>query len=144
MPLNAPQTERIADLDWLIHELRQLSAVRDVVPFDEKPGPLPSVTDMLREWYDECRDVLTPILFDAPSVMGAAESLDDVLLASITLRTDWLNRLNAESYDWSRIVVEEQGRPYSASEILELVVRQERGLFKEILERFHTIQKPVP
>jgi hypothetical protein len=144
MPPTAPQTDRLNDLGWLIDELEQLSLVKDVVPFDEKPGPLPSVTELLREWYDECRDFCTPALFETASLMGPAERLDDVLTRSIALRKDWMTRLSDPEFDWSRIVYEEGGDRLSAADLCQSVIRQERALFKEIAERFHTIQKPVP
>lgn len=144
MQQTAPQTDRLADLGWLIDELEQLSMVKDVVPFDEKPGPLPSVTELLREWYDECLQFCTPALFDSASFLGSATSLDDVLKQSIALRQDWMRRLSHPSYDWSRVVYEEEGSQLTATELCESVIRQERALFKEIAERFHTIQKPVP
>jgi hypothetical protein len=144
MPQTAPQTDRLTDLGWLIDELAQLSLVRDVVPFDEKPGPLPSVTDMLRDWYDECREFCTPALFESATLLGTAPLLDDVLSQSISLRKEWIQRLSAPDFEWERIVYEEEGRTLTASELCQSVIRQERALFKEIAERFHTIQKPVP
>jgi hypothetical protein len=144
MPQTAPQTDRLTDLGWLIDELAQLSLVRDVVPFDEKPGPLPSVTDMLRDWYDECREFCTPALFKSATLLGTAPLLDDVLSQSIALRKEWIQRLSAPDFEWERIVYEEEGRTLTASELCQSVIRQERALFKEIAERFHTIQKPVP
>lgn len=144
MPQTAPQTDRLNDLGWLIDELEQLSLVKDVVPFDEKPGPLPSVTELLREWYDECRQFCTPVLFGTASMLGSASTLDEVLAQSVMLRQMWMNRLSEPGFDWERIVHEEEGRRLSASELCDSVIRQERALFKEIAERFHTIQKPVP
>ena len=144
MPLTAPLTDRLNDLAWLIDELEQLSLVKDVVPFDEKPGPLPSVTELLREWYDECREFCTPVLFGNASILGPADTLEDVLKRSIALREEWMRRLSNPSYDWARIVVEEEGSRLSATDLCQSVIRQERALFKEIAERFHTIQKPVP
>lgn len=144
MQPTAPQTDRLHDLAWLIDELEQLALVRDAVPFDEKPGPLPSVTDLLREWYDECRLFCTPTLFESASVLGAASTLDEVLSMSIALRKDWIARMSDRNYDWSRIVHEEEGRRHTAGDLCASVIRQERALFKEIAERFHTIQKPVP
>lgn len=144
MPQTAPQTDRLNDLGWLIDELEQLSLVRHVVPFDEKPGPLPSVTELLREWYDECRDFCTPALFGSASHLASASSLDEVLTRSIALRREWVKRLSAPGFEWDRIVYEEEGRRLSAADLCQSVIRQERALFKEIAERFHTIQKPVP
>jgi hypothetical protein len=144
MPQTAPQTDRLNDLGWLIDELEQLSMVKHVVPFDEKPGPLPSVTELLRDWYDECRQFCTPALFGTASMLGAAATLDEVLSQSIALRQDWVGRLSDSRFEWDRIVYEEEGRRLSASDLCDSVIRQERALFKQIAERFHTIQKPVP
>lgn len=144
MPPIAPPTELLSDLGWLIDELEQLTLVKDVVPFDEKPGPLPSVTEMLSEWYGECLSFCTPALFGSASLLGQAQTLDDVLTRSIALRKDWVLRLSQPSYDWNRVVYEEEGARLTANELCVSVVRQERALFKEIVERFHTIQKPVP
>jgi len=144
MPPIAPQTDRLNDLAWLIDELEQLALVKDVVPFDEKPGPLPSVTELLREWYDECLFFCTPTLFGSASLHGTASNLDEVLKQSVALRKEWILRLKAQEYDWNRVVHEEEGRRHTADDLCQSVIRQERALFKEIAERFHTIQKPVP
>jgi hypothetical protein len=144
MPPTAPRTERLHDLAWLIDELEQLALVKDVVPFDEKPGTLPSVTELLRGWYDECLLFCTPTLFGSTSILGSATNLDDVLKQSISLRKDWIARLSSDEFDWNHIVHEEEGRRHSADDLILTVIRQERLLFKEIAERFHTIQKPVP
>lgn len=144
MQPTAPLTDRLSDLEWLIDELEQLSLVKDVVPFDEKPGPLPSVTELLGEWYDECLQFCTPALFQTASLLSSASSLEDVLKQSIALRQDWMRRLSQPGYDWDRVVYVEEGSRLTASELCQSVIRQERALFKEIAERFHTIQKPVP
>lgn len=144
MPPTAPLTDRLHDLAWLIDELEQLALVKDVVPFDEKPGPLPSVTELLREWYEECLLFCTPTLFGSASLLGSATSLDEVLKQSVALRKEWIARLSSDEFDWNRIVHEEEGRRHSADDLCMSVIRQERALFKEIAERFHTIQKPVP
>ncbi len=144
MPANAQQTDRLADLGWLIDELEQLALVKDVVPFDERPGQLPSVTELLRDWYEECLGFCTPTLFESASPLKSADLLDDILQASITLRKEWIFRLSDSHYDWNRIVYQEEGDTLTAEELCNSVIRQERALFKEIAQRFHTIQKPVP
>ena len=144
MQPTAPLTNRLSDLEWLIDELEQLSLVKDVVPFDEKPGPLPSVTELLGEWYEECLQFCTPALFQSASLLSSTSSLEDVLKQSIALRQDWMRRLSQPGFDWDRVVYKEEGSRLTASELCQSVIRQERALFKEIAERFHTIQKPVP
>jgi hypothetical protein len=144
MPKTAPTTDLINDLDWLIQELNQLSSLTDVVPFEEKPGPLLSITGLLSEWLRECLEFCTPALFQRASAYIVPETTQEVISVSISLRKDWILRLNDSSFDWDRIVYSDDEADVSARQLCEYIVKQERGLFKEIAERIMTLQKPVP
>lgn len=144
MPKTAPRTDLIDDLDWLILELNQLSSLTDVVPFEEKPGPLPSITGLIRDWLRECLEFCTPALFQRASAYIVPESTGDVISVSISLRKDWVDRLSDANYEWDRIVYSDTDADVTAMQLCEYIVKQERGLFKEIAERIMTLQKPVP
>ncbi len=144
MPKTAPTTDLINDLDWLVQELNQLSRLTDVVPFEEKPGPLLSITGLLSDWLRECLEFCTPALFQRASAYIVPESTQDVISVSISLRTDWIARLKDAGFDWDRIVYSDDEADVSAHQLCEYIVKQERGLFKEIAERIMTLQKPVP
>lgn len=128
---NAPQTE-ILDLQWLIGELESLKPLVEVVPFDEKPGDLPSITELLQEWYEECLLRHTPALGMGVRPFHRPSDLAGILDASIRLRADWLVHLETMTSD------------SPAVQSLRGIIRKERGLFRQIAERIMTIQKPVP
>lgn len=144
MPKTAPTTDLINDLDWLIQELDQLSSLTNVVPFEEKPGSLLSITGMLSDWLRECLEFCTPALFHRASTYIVPETTLEVISVSISLRKDWIARLSDTSFDWNRIVYSDEEADVSAHQLCEYIVKQERGLFKVIAERIMTLQKPVP
>lgn len=122
----------VQDLEWLVGELESLMPLTDVVPFDEKPGDLPSITELLLEWYEECLLRHTPAFGLGVRPFHRPTGLDDILTASIRLRQEWIDH-------FSGIDIDEEVR-----KTLRQVTRKERGLFRLIAERIMTIQKPVP
>lgn len=129
MRRNVQPTE-LDDLEWLISELDALRPLQTVVPFDERPGPLASITDLLRSWLETCLMEHSPALGLGTPPMNRPATLDDVFDASIALRTFWVHSLRTR-----------EDLPVNT---LRLIIRQERGVFRDIAERLMTIQKPVP
>jgi hypothetical protein len=127
----APSTE-VQDLAWLSGELESLMPMLDVIPFDEKPGDLPSFTELLLEWYEICLIRHTPALGLPVRPFARPVGLEAILNATLTLRVEWITHLRASDLD-----------PETLS-LLRQIIRQERGLFKQLAERIMTIQKPVP
>jgi|GEM_PF-6185525 len=127
----APSTE-VQDLAWLTGELESLIPLLDVVPFDEKPGDLPSITELLTEWYEVCLVRHTPALGLPVRPFPRPTGLEAVLEAMRSLREDWTTYLGATD------------PAPSTRRLLRQIIRQERGLLKQVAERIMTIQKPVP
>jgi hypothetical protein len=126
-----PSTE-VQDLAWLTGELESLIPLLDVVPFDEKPGDLPSLSELLLEWYEICLTRHTPALGLPVRPFTRPVGLKGILDATLSLRQDWLAHLLASDLAPTTIP------------LLRQIIRQERGVFKQVAERIMTIQKPVP
>lgn len=131
MPATATPTE-IQDLDWLIGELESLMPLIDVVPFDEKPGDLPSITELIQDWYEDCLLRHSPALGLGVHPFHRPDGLTATITASIELRKNWMRHFDGMSMN-------EELRMS-----LRQVIRKERSLFRMIAERIMTIQKPVP
>jgi hypothetical protein len=127
----APSTE-VQDLAWLAGELESLTPLLDVIPFDEKPGDLPSLTDLLLEWYEICLTRHTPALGLPLHPLSRPAGLQSVLAATLSLREIWIDHLRTSELE------------PATQTLLREIIRQERGVFKQLAERIMTIQKPVP
>ncbi len=134
----------LADLAWLIDELGALRPLADVVPFDERPGPLPSITDLLKGLYLLHADAYDPHVRGVRMPVAEPQGLDATLDALIALRTDWIRYLADPALDWNRPLKVGEGHTLPLLDLCRRIVEQERALLRDIGDRLLTLAKPVP